>query len=150
MALSIGAYGYVKGDEHGSAKYHKLIASNAVEASRMAKVRTEITTKTVTKYIKIAGEQENVDAAIKKAVDEYARNNRSYTLDGTWRGLHDRAATGASKDGTVPSATVQQASGAPTAAEALSTVTENYAKANRNADRLDSLIEWVTKQTQVK
>lgn len=37
-------------------------------------------------------------------------------------------------------------SGAPTAAQALQTVTSNYARHHRCADRLDSLQEWVREQ----
>lgn len=39
---------------------------------------------------------------------------------------------------------------APTAAEALSTVTENYAAGHRTADKLDGLQDWVRKQGKVR
>ena len=41
-------------------------------------------------------------------------------------------------------------SGAPTAAQALKTVTENYARHHRCADRADALQEWVREQERVR
>lgn len=128
----------------GSERYFKEKERQQAEATRIAGVRTQLVTEEVIKYIKVAGKTEIVTREVEKEVKVYA--NTTNCLDPEWRRLHDAAALNVAE----PPAGTEPASGAPSAAESIATVTENYARCHRTADRLDAIQELWRKQSQVK
>ena len=147
IALSLFAYGWFKGNEHGTEKLNKYIGEQAVEAVRIAKGREKVTTEVVTKYVAVRGKTEVVTKTVEKEVVRYAESNPGFCLDLAWRVLHDDAAANRVPD---PRLKPDAASGAPKAAEALEGVTENYAACHRTADRLEAIQQWVRAQAAVK
>lgn len=149
LALSLLTFGWVKGNEHGTQKLTDYQGKQLIEEVRVAKARDVVTTEVKLKYIKVKGDAEVVTKTVEKEVIKYAEVNTTSCLDPEWRRLHDVSALGKA---AVPTATsgVDGTGGAPKAAEAISTVTENYGAANRNADKLEALQEWIRKQTKVK
>lgn len=147
LALAVGLYGWFKGNEHGTQKLTDYIAKEATEKVRIAKARDVVTTQVVTKYVKVQGDTRTITQYVEKEVVKYAESNPGYCLDARWRSLHDAAASNR-LPGTGPEA--NDSSGAPKAATAIATVTENYGACNRTADRLDALQDWVRKQQAVR
>jgi hypothetical protein len=123
----------------------EVIAENLIQSNKIIVKQGAVTERVVVKYKEVAGKTETVTKTIEKEV--YVYPNTTACLDADWRRLHDAAAANA-----VPEASgrVDDASRAPLAAEALETVTSNYARANRTADRLDALQEWARQQSAVK
>lgn len=128
----------------GVAKLERYQAEQLREAQRLYMARQVVTERVVNRYIKVKGETQTVTQTVEKEVIRYAENNPGLCLDGAWRVLHDDAANNvlpapglvADGKGRAP----------PRAAEALRTVTENYAACHRTADRLDALQDWVRGQ----
>ena len=148
LVAAFGGWAWFEGNEHGTEKLTKYIGEQAVEATKINTARQVVTERVITKYVKVQGETKLVTETIEKEVVKYAQANRTFTLDREWRGLHDRAAANTLSS---PAARVDGAVGtAPTAAEAITTVTGNYARANRTADTLDALQSWVREQGKVK
>ncbi len=143
LALAIGTFGWVKGNEHGTRKLTEYQAKQAMEAVRIIKGRDTVTVQTLVRYVRVAAATKGVKETVEKEVTKYAEANPTLTLDARWRVLHDAAAAN-----TVPpsSGGTDAAGGAPTAAAALATVTKNYAACNRTSDRLDGLQQWVRAQ----
>ena len=105
----------------------------------------KVTERVVTKYITIKAKAQIVERTVEKEVIRYVDKNPGHCLDPEWGRLHD-ASTGAVPD---PAGGTEDPSRAPTAAEALETVTQNNARCIRTADRLDALQEWVSEQQKV-
>lgn len=148
LVLAFGWAGF-KGYQLGAGKLETYRAEQLNAATKINMKRAEVTERVVTKYItKIVPKTEIVTRTVEKEVIRYAESNPGLCLDGAWRVLHDAAAANTVPEpGTIP----YGASGAPPrAAEALGTVTENYAACNRTADRLDALQEWVSEQQKIK
>lgn len=143
LVASFGGWCWFKGNEHGTAKLTEYIGEQAKEGARVVVKQGKVTERVVTKYITVTAKTQATGDTVKKEVQDYAKANAGDCLDPRWRLLHDAAATqsvpdaGAAADGTV---------GAPGAAEALDTVTGNYAACHRTADRLDALQLWVAEQ----
>lgn len=147
LLLSVGVFGWVKGNDHGTQKLTDYIGKQAVETVRIGKARDLITQNTLIKYIKVKGKTELVTSTIDREVIKYAEANTTMCLDAEWRMLHDSAAINTVPD---PTKRTDGTSGAPTASEAIEGVTSNYGKANRNADKLEALQQWVRDQMKVK
>ena len=150
MALAAAALyglGWFRGNEHGTAKLTEYIGEQAREAVRIVTRRGEVTQKVVREYVKIAGKTEFIVQEITKEGIKYADVNPGFCLDARWRLLHDGAAANAVPD---PAAGADGAGGAPLAAEALGTVTANYAACHRTADRLTALQAWAREQAAVR
>ena len=147
IGAALFGFGWVRGNEHGTAKLSEYIGKQAEEAVRIVTKRGEITVQVITKYVKVQAKTADVAKAVDEGVKEYAKRNRGFTLDTEFRSLHDRAALNA-----LPGATARAdvARGAPAAAEVLAGVTSNYAACHRTADRLDGLQDWVREQEKVK
>jgi len=144
LVAAFGGWAWFKGNEHGTQKLNDYIAKQATAAVRIAKGRNSVTVEVRTKYIKVAGQTQVRTEVIEKEVVRYAEANPGYCLDSGWRRLHDAAAANA-----IPG----PASGtdvAPRAAEALETVTANYSAAQRNADKLTALQDWIRGQQAVR
>jgi len=145
-ALALAAIAVVWG--HG---YHKGIqrlwdyqVEQAQQTVKMIVKQGAVTERVVTKYIKVKAETVIVERTIEKEVDHYAETHLGLCLDPDWRRLHDAAATGTIPD---PAGGAHGEGGAaPTAAQALQTVSTNYAACIRTANRLDALQEWVEGQ----
>lgn len=137
-ALLVG-YGY----HLGVKQLWDYQAKQATEAVRVAKVQGAVTERVVTKYVKVAGATQTVTNTVKEEVLRYVERNPGSCLDAQWGRLHDAAALDRVPD---PESVAHAAAGAPTAAAAVETVTQNYAACHRNADRLKALQEWVTEQ----
>jgi hypothetical protein len=101
-----------------------------------------VTERVVTKYITIRAKAQIVERTVEKEVIRYVDKNPGHCLDPEWGRLHD-ASTGALPD---PTGGTDDPGRAPTAAEALETVTQNNARCIRTADRLTALQEWVSEQ----
>ena len=142
--VALFGYGWFKGNAHGTQKLIDYQAEEAKEAVRIAKAREVVTTQVVTKYVQQAAKTQVVTQTVEKEVVRYADANPGSCLDVGWRRLHDAAATNSLPDPTPGT------DAAPGAAEALETVTANYAAAQRNADRLEALQSWVREQQGVR
>lgn len=136
-------HGYFSGKE----KLHDYKAQQAAEAVRVVKLRAASTDRIVTRYIKVKGDTQTITNTIEKEVIRYVETNPGSCLDRRWRWLHDAAAANRVPD---TSGKPDGAGEAPTAAEALETVTENYADHHACVDRLDSLQAWVREQQEVR
>jgi hypothetical protein len=139
-------FGFVEGDDHGTAKLTAYIGEQAKEAVKIITRQGAITERVVTEYQDRVVKGATVTKTITNEVTKYVESKPltlSCTLDAGWIRLHDAAALGA-----VPAAAsaTDAATGEISAAAALPTITDNYAKANRNADRLEALQIWVTEQ----
>ncbi len=148
LAVAVFAFGYFRGNEHGTQKLIDYQAKQAAEAVRIVTKQGEVTTKVVTEYVKVKGATQVVTQTVEKEVLKYATANPTFTLDREWRSLHDRSALNTVSSS--PGGSDAQGGAPPTAAEALSTVTTNYAACNRTADRLDGLQDWVRGQANVR
>ena len=148
IAIAFVAAGEIHGRGVIQERWNEAIGKAAAEAVRIVRVQGAETEKVVTKYRDRVGAERVVTETIEKEVTKYVESKPlalACLLDTRWVQLHDAAAGSlpASSGGTdVPSGT--------TVAAALSTITENYARANRNAAKLTSLQEWVRAQEQVK
>jgi len=142
IALALIAFGWVKGNDHGSQKLFDYQAKEAAEAVRIVTARGQVTERVVTKYVKVAGETKVITQTIEKEVYGYA--NTGFTLDADWRRLHDAAALN-----RVPAAP-GGADGAPSAAQSLATVSSNYGACHAAEDQLEALQDWVKAQAGVK
>ena len=120
-------------------------AEQAKEAVKIVVKQGKVTERVVTKYITIRAKAEVVERTVEKEVIRYVDKNPGHCLDPLWRRLHD-ASTGTVPD---PASGTDDPGGAPTAAEALETVTQNNARCIRTADRLDALQEWVREQQKI-
>lgn len=147
LAAAFGAFCWFKGNEHGTQKLIDYQAAQAIEATRINTARAKATVQVVTKYVEVAGKTQVVTETIEKEVVKYADANPGYCLDAGWRRLHDSAALNAVPG---PGQPPDAAGGAPRAAEAIETVTDNYAACHRTADRLDALQAWVRAQQAIK
>lgn len=147
LCLALFAFGWVKGDEHGTQKLVDYVAGQVKEAVRINTARQAATAKVVTEYVQVAGKTEVVTQTITKEVFKYADANPGYCLDAAWGRLHDAAALNTVPE---PGPAPDGAGGAPKAAAALDAVTGNYAACHRTADRLDALQGWVRAQQAVK
>lgn len=135
---------------HGYSRGKQLLfeaqAEQAVQAVKVARAREIVTEKVVTKYVERQQKAQVVTNTITKEVVRYVESNPGSCLDARWRELHDAAAK---NELPISESVAHAAGGAPTAAAAISTVTENYAACNRTADRLDALQDWVREQSKV-
>jgi hypothetical protein len=140
---------WFQGYKVGAAKLEAYRSEQLQQATRINTKRAEVTERVVTKYItRIVPQTQIVTETVEKEVIRYAESNPGMCLDGAWRVLHDAAALN-----TVPdrASLAYGAPGAPPgAAQALGTVTENYAGCHRVADRLEALQDWVKGQQAVK
>lgn len=139
---------WFKGYQVGAEKLETYRAEQFAAATKINTQRAAVTERVVTQYIKVAGKTRTVTEYVDREVIKYADSNPGVCLDGAWRVLHDAAA-----DNTVPDPAriPYGAAGAPpAAAEALDTVTANYARHNRVADRLEALQGWVREQGAVR
>lgn len=145
--VALFGFGWLKGNEHGTAKLTEYIGAQAKEGVRIVTKQGQVTEKIVIQYVKVAGATKVVKETVEKEVIKYAESNPGYCLDARWRLLHDAAASNTLPDATrLTDGTIS----APRAAEALDTVSANYANCNAAEDRLDALQSWVTKQTKVR
>lgn len=131
----------------GAAKLGAYKVEQLEKATKLYLAREVVTERVVNHYIKVKGETKTVTETIVNEVIRYADSNPGMCLDGAWRVLHDDGALNripapgllADGEGRAP----------PTAAEAIRTVTENYAACHRTADRLDALQHWVNEQLKI-
>lgn len=148
LALLIGGGLWVNGFIHGREQLSDYKITQALKAAKIIVKQGKVTEKVVVRYIEQEAKTKIVTKTIEKEVIKYVNENPdTYTLDDEWGRLHDDAATN----------TISESSGtgdgtsreAPTAAEALQTVTENYAICNRNTDKLNTLQEWIREQEKI-
>ena len=132
----------------GVAKLESYKVEQLEQATKLYLARERVTERVVNHYIQVKGETRTVTETVEKEVIKYADSNPGFTLDGAWRLLHDDAARN-----VIPAAGFildGKGGAAPRAAEALNTVTANYAACHRTADRLDALQDWVRQQQAVR
>ena len=140
VVLTIWTHGYYKGlrtlDDYKVAE--------ALHASKIIVKQGKVTEVVRVEYVKQQAKTKVVKEIVEKEVIKYVEaHDDSIELDGDWARLHDIAAAGVSDTSNGTDGTSREA---PTAAEALQTVTENYAICNRNTDKLNALQDWVRKQ----
>ena len=144
IALGAAAgWGYMRGVE----RLYAYQADQARQAVRILVKQGEATERVVVKYVKVAGATRTVTQTVEKEVIRYVDQNPGSCLDHRWGVLHDAAASNTLPPGPGPA---DGASGAPTAAETLETVTGSYAACHRTADRLEALQAWVKAQAEVR
>lgn len=147
LASALGL-AWFKGYQVGADKLEAYRTAQFEAASKINGQRAAVTEKIVTRYIKVKGDTEIVTRTIENEVTRYAESNPGRTLDGAWRVFHDAAAANTVPD---PARIPYGAAGAPPgAAEALGTVTANYAACHRTADRLEALQGWVSEQGKIR
>ena len=145
LAFCVILFGY--GYHVGVKRLWDYQAKQAQEAVKIIVKQGAVTEKIVTKWIKVKQKAEVVERIVEKEVIRYADKNPGMCLDPDWRRLHD-SSTGAVPD--TPGTVDGERGETVTAAEALTTVTQNNARCIRTADKLDALQEWVTAQVQIK
>ena len=118
----------------------------AKQAVKIIVKQGEVTERVVTKYVKVKAKAEVIEKTVEKEVIRYVDKNPGYCLDPDWGRLHDASTGAVPKAGPEPDGE----GGAPTAAEALQTVTQNNARCIRTADRLDAIQDWVREQEKVQ
>lgn len=149
LALALVAFGYVKGNAHGSQKLLDYQQAQAKEGNRIAKVRTKITERVLTKYLTVTMPQTQ---AIANSIEREVGNYENAKLDtcilstGATR-LHDAAAANRLPDAA--RAADGTASGIETST-LVKTATENYATCHAIRDRLIGLQTWIGEQARVK
>lgn len=146
LCASLFGYGWVKGNQHGTLKLTEYQGAQAVATVKVIMRQGAATERVVTQYVKIKGATQVVTETIEKEVVKYAESKPlalACLLDNRWLRLHDAAALG-----TVPppAAGDDGAAGGIDAAHALPSITSNYARARRNADRLTLCQDWVRQQ----
>lgn len=133
-------WGYFQGVQ----KLWDYQAKQAREAVKIVTRQGAATVKVVTEYVEVSGKTEYVTRYIDREVEIYVESSPdSLKLDARWGILHDAAATN-----TLPGTPSEDhgAGRAPSAAQALQTVTGNYAACHRTADRLDAAQAWIRAQ----
>lgn len=146
LCAALFGFGWVKGNQHGTEKLTTYIGAQAVESIKVVTRQGEATERVVTKYVKVAGATKVVTETVEKEVVKYVDSKPltlACALDNRWLRLHDAAAA---NEVPLAAASDDGAPGGVSAAQALPTITANYAKANRNRDKLLSLQEWVREQ----
>ncbi len=103
-ALCVGlvAFGWVKGNAHGTAKLDSYIQKQAQEATRIGKVRTAITEKVLTRYItQTVPQTQVVTNTVNQEVIRYVESNPTgMCIDSRWISLHNSAALNAIPEGS--------------------------------------------------
>jgi hypothetical protein len=133
-------WGYMRGVQ----RLWDYQAEQARQAVKLVVRQAAATVKVITEYIQVAGKTEFVTRFVEKEVEVYVETHPdSRQLDARWGQLHDAAALN-----IVPGSPGQDHGtiGAPTAAEATTTTTQNYAACHRTADRLDACQAWIRGQ----
>lgn len=149
LAVSLLGYGWVKGNEHGTAKLDAYVGAQAVQKLAIITKQGEVTERVVVQYRDRVVHDAGITTTITQEVTKYVEGKPlalACMLDNRWVRLHDASAAGVvppPPDGT------DAAPGGVSAAAALPTVTENYARANRNAARLSALQKWADEQSRV-
>lgn len=146
VALALFVFGWIKGNNHGTAKLTAYQGEQAKAAIKVITKQGAITERVVVKYRERVVKGATVTQTVKEEVIKYVESKPlalSCMLDLRWVRLHDAAVLGA-----VPPATsgADATTGAISAAAALPIITDNYAASNRNSDRLEALQEWAREQ----
>lgn len=126
----------------------QILREGATAAVKIVVKQGAVTERVVTEYIKVAGETKTKTEYIEKEVNRYEKSGLDQCLlSSSFVGLHDSAALG-----RIPSAagSIDGSTSGIKAAEALGTVTGNYATYHEVADRLKALQRWVDEQQKVK
>lgn len=99
-AGALGAFCWVKGNQHGTEKLTDYKAAQALEATKINAARERVTKQVITKYVtQTVPKTEIVTQTVEKEVLRYvAANPTSNCLDTQWRILHDAAAANAIPD----------------------------------------------------
>jgi len=148
LILAAFASGWIKGNNHGTAKLTDYIQKQAEEATRIAKVRTVVTERVVTRYLEKKGATERITETIEKEVIRYEQAKLdTCPLSVGAVSLHDAAA--ANKLPDAARSVDGSASGLEVSALTKAT-TENYATCHQTAIRLKGLQDWVREQSIVK
>lgn len=143
VIIAAFATGYVHGLRSEAERHNEYVAAQAQQAVRIAAKQAATDQRVVTRYVKVKADAQAVTQTIEKEVIRYVETNPGACLDRQWQRVHDAAALDVIPD---PPSVADGTAGAPSAATALETVTENYAACNRNADRLEALQAWVKAQ----
>lgn len=140
--------GYQWGKSDGDAEVRAIKAAlaeaqaeEAIHAAQLAQGQAEVTTKVITEYVDRVKVIREKGETITKLVPVYVP---LLELPGSWRVLHDAAATGQVPD---PARTAD-APGTDTQVLAA-TVSDNYATCHANAEQLTKLQDWVLEQSRL-
>lgn len=97
LAAAVGAYSWVKGNQHGTEKLTEYQAAQALESVKIITRQGEVTERVVKEYIKVKGKTEVVTKTVKQEVIKYVESKPltlACYLDRRWVRLHDAAAVG--------------------------------------------------------
>lgn len=147
VALLVAGMLELDGYRRGERKLWEYQAEQAKQTVAVVVKQGRVTERVVTRYVQVRAAAKVVEKTVEKEVIRYAETNPGSCLDARWGWVHDHAAAGTVPD---PAGEPDGAGGAPKAAEALDTVTANYAACRRTADRLDGLQAWVREQKAVR
>jgi hypothetical protein len=135
---AVGAFGYMKGIEHGNLKQETAIAQKNVELIKLNAQLDANKDKIVTEYVdkwKVVKEKEfvYVDTAKNDVPSQSDMSNG-------WVYLHDTSATNSDADSTRAS---DESSSGIKDNQALAVIVSNYARCTQNANQLIALQKWV-------
>lgn len=122
-------------------EYRDRDLAESVKTAQLETKQTEVTTKVITEYVDRVRVIREKGETITKLVPVYVP---LLELPGSWRVLHDAAATGQVPD---PARTAD-APGTDTQVLAA-TVSDNYATCHANAEQLTKLQDWVLEQSKL-
>ena len=146
LCAALFGFGWVKGNQHGTEKLTKYQGEQAVASIKVITRQGVATERVVTEFVKVKGKTETVTKTVEKEVIKYVESKPltlACQLDNRWVRLHDSAAAGSIPP---PAAGDDAASGGVSAAEALPSITGNYARAISNKNRLTFCQAWVREQ----
>lgn len=149
LVAAFGTFAWVKGNQHGTEKLTAYKGAQAVESIKVITRQGAATEHIVTEYVKVAGKTKVVTETVEKEVTKYVDSKplaMACLLDNRWLRLHDAAALGTVPE---PAGPTDDTAGTISAAQALPTVTKNYASGLRTADQLEALQSWVREQYRV-
>lgn len=149
LVLALIAFGWFKGDQHGTAKLTDYVQLQAKEATRIAGKRAAVTERVVTEYIiKTVPQTQETIKYIDREVTKYVdRKVDICPVSVAGVELHDSAAANRIPDAT---RSADDTASGVTTAETIQACATNYAISHGIADRLRALQAWVREQAAVR
>jgi hypothetical protein len=143
FACALAGYGWVKGADHVQSSWDEANSRAMVRVAQVRQKQSETTTTVVTHYVDREKVVRETGDTIIKEVIKYVPSN-SCSMLGGFRVLHDAAATN-----TIPNASGVADAQPVTAQDVAATVATNYKQCHEVEVQLDSLQEWVRRQSTI-
>jgi hypothetical protein len=144
FAVALIGFGWVKGASQVHAEWDAAISKQTIQVAQVKQHQAEITTEVVTKYVDKIKLVHDQGETIIKEVSHYVPSD-TCILPAGFRLLHDAAASG-----ELPDATRSADAQPVTAQDVASTIASNYQQSREIATQLESLQEWVRRQSSAR